>query len=231
MPEPKLTRAAEEALRGPFTVEYHDSWVDHYHISGSVPGEDDQENTSDDELGRHDVRRRAIELLPEVPPLVALAHSLMIDASDRGELEGDDETSRKGRDLLAGAAGFFDALNAAAEPHEMEELDAPPEEFRSWLVGYGPVRVGHADDPVCNPFSVFLEERHGGRVRIEHGVVRLHDDGPEPVRKRTPPYLDSFLWVLERTRGSAPVHGASAARVLDDVLAGAHEGLAEPTQL
>lgn len=112
MPEQKLTRAAEEALRGPFTVEYHDNWPDMYHISGQVPGEDDEENTCDDDRGRHDVRRRAVELLPEIPRLMALAHSLMIDAQDRAELENEDETSEKARELLAGAAAFFAAVNA-----------------------------------------------------------------------------------------------------------------------
>ena len=115
MPEPKLCPSAEEAPMGPFAVEYHDNWPDMYHVSGQVQGEDDEENTCDDRLGgrpfaRHDVRRRAVEFLPRVPRLMALAHSLMIDAQDRGELES--ETSEKARELLAGAAAFFAAVNA-----------------------------------------------------------------------------------------------------------------------
>ena len=116
MPEPKLSAAAEEALRGPFAVEYHDNWPDMYHVSGQVQGEDDEENACDDRLGgrpfaRHDVRRCAIAFLPRVPRLMGLAYSLMIDAQDRGELEG--ETSEKAGELLAGAAAFFAAVNAA----------------------------------------------------------------------------------------------------------------------
>ena len=88
-----------------------------YHLNGQVPCENDKENTRDDRLGgrpfaRQDVRRRTVEFLPRVPRLMGLPHSLMIDARDREESEGEDETSEKAREQLAGAAAFFAAVNA-----------------------------------------------------------------------------------------------------------------------
>ncbi len=219
MPDPKaLTPAASEALAGPFAVEYHDNWPDHYHVSGQVPGEDDEENTVDDERGRHDVRRRAIELLPEMVSLLALARSLMIDADDRGELDWDDETSIAAQKLLDGTGEVLDSINAAAAPHELEPLDVPPERFRAWLIEVGIHPVGMPDSPTLNPVALFLEETHGRPIRVENCIVRL----PDGTKRRTLPYMDGFLWVVGRVFGG-PIRGGDAVRFLDGVLSGAYE--------
>lgn len=223
MTNPALTPAAAEALAGPFSVEYHDNWPDMYSISGTVPGEDEEENTVDDERGRHDVRRRAIELLPEALSLIALAHALMLDADDRGELDADDQTSLDSRKLFEGTRTLLDSINAAAAPHELEPVDAPPQEFRQWLQEVEMHPVGMPDSPTLNPVALFLEQKHGGPTRVEDGIVRLADE----TRKRTLPYMDRFLSIIGRVyRG--PISGKGAMGFLDEVLAGIHhDGQAE----
>ena len=215
----ELTPAAAEALKGPFSVDYDDGWPDRYGISGQVPGEDDEENTADDERGRHDVRRRAIELLPQTLALLSLAQDLMLDADDRGELDDEDDTSRRGFALLEGAREILGSINAAAAPHEIEPVDAPPEEFRAWLVGRGPyAAAGMLLSPTLNPLALFLEEKHGGEVRVDKGIVDLPNGAG---RRRTLPYMDAFLWVLGRTQHNL-VGGGAALHSLDEVLAGKH---------
>lgn len=217
MTHPALTPAAAEALAGPFSVEYHDNWPDMYSVSGTVPGEEEEENTVDDERGRHDVRRRAIELLPEALSLIALAHALMLDADDRGELDWDDRTSLDSRKLFEGTRALLDSINAAAAPHELEPVDAPPQEFREWLREVEMHPAGLPDSPTLNPVALFLEHKHGGPVRVEDGIVHLTND----IRRRTLPYMDRFLWLVGRVYGG-PISGEVAMGLLDEVLAGIH---------
>ncbi len=215
-----LTPAATEALAGPFSVTYDDYWPDEYTVRGAAPGEAAEEKTTDDERGRYDVRRRAIELLPDAVSLLALAHSLVLEADDRGELDGDDETSLASRRLLEGTSQILDSINAAAAPHELEPVNAPPERFRAWLLEVGMHPVGMPDCPTLNPISLFLEETHGRPTRVENGIVRL----PDGTKRRTLPYMDGFLWVVGGVCGG-PIRGASAVEFLDGVLAGAYDEL------
>jgi hypothetical protein len=220
---PALTPAAAEALAGPFSVEYHDNWPDMYSVSGHVPGEDEEENTVDDERGRHDVRRRAIELLPEALALLKLAHALMLDADDRGELDADDQTSVDSRKLFLGTRALLDSINAAAAPHEIEPVGVRPQDFRAWLQEVGMHPAGLPDSPYLNPVALFLEQKHGGPTCVEDGIVHLAD----ATKKRTLPYMDRFLSLIGRVCGG-PISGTGAMGLLDEVLAGTHhDGQAE----
>lgn len=228
MPLSKFTRTAAEALRGPFAVECDVVWPDTYRVGGTVPGEDARDANSQDDRGRQDVRRRAIELLPETLVLLAAAESLMEDADDRGEFAGDDETARRGLALLRGAREVLRSINAAAAPHELEPVDAPPEEFRAWLVEKGPYApAGMLLSPSLNPVALFLEQKYGGEVRVEDGVVTLPGDAG---RRWTLPYMDTLLWLLGRTHHNL-VGGPGALRALDEVLAGLHDGGQAPLPL
>jgi hypothetical protein len=210
-----LTPAAAEALAGPFSVAYDDYWRDQYTVRGAAPGEDGEERTTEDERGRHDVRRHAIELLPDAVALLALARSLLLDADDRGELDWDDETSLASRRLLEGIKEVFDSINAAAAPHELELLDVPPEEFRRWLMAKKYQPVGFPDSPVLNPIALHLEEKHGGETHVKDGIARL----PDGTKRLTLPYVDSFLQELRRAHGEGELIGpATALRLLDEVL-------------
>lgn len=219
MTHPALTPAAAEALAGPFSVEHHDNWPDMYHISGNVPGEDEEENTVDDERGRHDVRRRAIELLPEALSLITLAHALMLDADDRGELDADDQTSLDSRKLFEGTRALLDSINAAAAPHELEPVDASPEEFRQWVAEQPEgLSVGLPHDPTLNPVALFLRHKHGGLVRVEDGIVHLANG----ARRRTLPYMDRFLRLVKE-RYAGPIRTKGAVGLLDEILTGIHD--------
>lgn len=220
MLEKALTPAAFRALEGPLHVEYHDDWPDTYSVDGQVPSEDEQEWMSEDQTGRHDVRRRAISLLPEALCALALCRDLLVDLDDLGELDETDgetgepdHTSRRGRRALEEIARLFADINVAAAPYELEEVEGSAEGFRAWLSGKGLVSVGLPDSPTLNPVALFLEQKHGVPVWVEDGVVRLG----HATRKRTQPYMDRFLWTIGRVYGG-PVSAPGALRILDLVL-------------
>jgi hypothetical protein len=111
---PQLNEAARAALEGPWRVDYHGSYPDHYLVGGQVPGEGDQEHPDEDPL-RHEVRRSAVELVPEMLGLLGETHALLLDAADRGEFNTNDETAHRGMSVMVGIERVFREINRRVE--------------------------------------------------------------------------------------------------------------------
>lgn len=84
------------ALRGPLRVEVHDNWPDMYQISGTIPGEEDWEWVEPENEAHMALRAAAMHRLPNMLVELQEAYDLLLDMSDRGEIDGPDCTDEEG---------------------------------------------------------------------------------------------------------------------------------------
>lgn len=196
-----LAPAAAETLKGPFAVESSGSSPVCYSV--------DARNHAEKAEGRQDVMRRAIELLPDLVSLVMIAHDVLADAQERGELgAAGADASAQAQEFLALAPETIAAINAAAPPVGLEPVHAPECCFRLWLEGQGEHVVGLPRDPRMNAVAQYLSETRRVNARVAAGVVDLGPSG----KHSTLPYMDLFLL---RADSAGPLRANQALRLLD----------------
>lgn len=101
MPEKRYREQVPEparfaALKRDWTVEHHDNHPDNYELCGSIPGEGGWEFVEAANEAHMYLRAEAMRRLPPMLLQLQEAYDLLLDMSDRGEIDGPDWTNDDG---------------------------------------------------------------------------------------------------------------------------------------
>lgn len=172
-----------EALAGPFRTEAHDNWPNHFDVSGQVAGEDRWEWVAEHNDPHIVLREKAIERLPEMLAHLVETYDLLLDASDRGEIDGPDwcgeggEPDRTGKRLGTLMDGVGETLS------EIEDLA---------------VRLGLENFAVVEETAEGARPVSGWRFRDQRAAYRFAGDLSRCAATARPEHSPEYLVVPAR---------------------------------